>query len=141
MKHDAYARNEGPHQTLYYAESWIMLHYLLHEKKLPETGSYFDLVLNQHVPVEEAIQKAYGMSSTQLEQAVKDYFGMQKKMLASEDSSQKAGLTPNASTMEQASRFPSPISPGDSAITAKPISEPEARASICRDSSPHSRAP
>ena len=62
MKHDAYARNEGPHQTLYYAESWIVLHYLLHNKKLPETGSYFDLVLNQHVPVEEAIQKAYGMS-------------------------------------------------------------------------------
>jgi len=30
MKHDAYARNEGPHQTLYYAESWIVLHYLLY---------------------------------------------------------------------------------------------------------------
>ena len=50
------------------------MHYLLHEKKLPETGAYLDLVLNQHVPVEEAIQKAYGVSSGQLEQAVKDYF-------------------------------------------------------------------
>jgi hypothetical protein len=128
MKHDAYARNEGPHQTLYYAESWIVLHYLLHEKRLPETGSYFDLVLNQHVPVEEAIQKAYGMSAAQLEQAVKEYFGIQKKTLASGDSNQRAAATPNASTMEQASRFPSPISPGDSAITVKPISEPEARA-------------
>lgn len=127
MKHDAYARNEGPHQTLYYAESWIVLHYLLHEKKLPETGSYFDLVLNQHLPVEEAIQKAYGMSSVQLEQAVKDYFGVEKKMLASVDSAQKDS-TPNASTMDQASRFPSPITPGDSAISVKPIAEPEARA-------------
>ena len=128
MKHDAYARNEGTHQTLYYAESWIVLHYLLHEKRLPETGSYFDLVLNQHVPVEEAVQKAYGMSPAQLEQAVKNYFDMQKKTLASEDSSEKAPSTPNASTMDQASRFPSPITPGDSAITVKPISEPEARA-------------
>ncbi len=128
MKHDAYARNEGPHQTLYYAESWIMLHYLLHEKKLAETGSYFDLVLNQHVPVEEAIQKAYGMSSTQLEQALKDYFATQKKMLVSEESSRQRGSTPNASTMDQSSRLPSPIAPGDSAITVKPISEPEARA-------------
>jgi hypothetical protein len=128
MKHDAYARNEGPHQTLYYAESWIMLHYLLHEKKLPETGSYFDLVLNQHVPVEEAIQKAYGMSSAQLEQVVRDYFATQKKTLASEDSARKGNSTPNASTIDQASSFPSPITPGDSSISVKPISEPEARA-------------
>lgn len=128
MKHDAYARNEGPHQTLYYAESWIMLHYLLHEKKLPETGSYFDLVLNQQVPVEEAIQKAYGMSSAQLEQAVKDYFVTEKKLLASEDPTRKGNSTPNASAMDQASRFPSPITPGDSAISVKPIPEPEARA-------------
>jgi hypothetical protein len=128
MRHDAYARNEGPRQTLYYAESWIVLHYLLHEKKLPETGSYFDLVLNQHVPLEEAIEKAYGMSPAQLEQAVKDYFGTEKKMVGSEDSPRKSDARPNASTMDQASRFPSPIAPGDSAITVKPISEPEARA-------------
>jgi hypothetical protein len=128
MKHDAYSRNEGPHQTLYYAESWMMLHYLLHEKKLPQTGSYFDLVLNQHVPVEEAIQKAYGMSPEQLEQAVKDHFGTEKKMLPSEESPRKSASTPNASTMDQDSRFPSPITPGDSAITVKQISEPEARA-------------
>jgi hypothetical protein len=52
LKHDTSARNQGSHHTLYYAEAWIVMHYLLHEKKLPETGTYFDLVLNQHVPVE-----------------------------------------------------------------------------------------
>ena len=41
-------QQRGTHHTLYYAESWIVMHYLLHEKKLPETGAYFDLVLNQH---------------------------------------------------------------------------------------------
>src|SRR5215472_3231235 len=34
MKHDP-ARNEGSRRTLYYAESWMVMHYLIHEKKLP----------------------------------------------------------------------------------------------------------
>ena len=74
MKHDTSTYIEGTHHTLFYAQSWMVMHYLLHEKKLPETGTYFDLVENQHVPVEEAIQKAYGVTSAQFDQAVKDYF-------------------------------------------------------------------
>ena len=85
LKHDTSTRNLGTHHTLYYAESWIVMHYLLHEKKLPETGAYFDAVLNQHLPVEEAIQKAYGMTSAQLEQAVKDYFHAQTALLTALD--------------------------------------------------------
>jgi tetratricopeptide (TPR) repeat protein len=65
---------EGSHHTLFYAESWIVMHYLLNENKLAETGTYFGLVQNQKVPVEQAIQQAYGMSPAQLEQAIKDYF-------------------------------------------------------------------
>jgi len=74
MKHDTSSYSEGTHHTLFYAQSWITMHYLLHEKKLPETGTYFDLVENQHVPVEEAIHKAYGMTPEQFDRAVKDYF-------------------------------------------------------------------
>ena len=87
MKHDTSTRNQGTHHTLYYAESWIVMHYLLHEKKLPETGAYFDLVLNQHVPVEDAIQQAFGMSSAQLEQAVKEYFHAQTTLITALDCS------------------------------------------------------
>lgn len=61
-------------QTLFYAQSWIVMHYLINKNKLPETGAYFGLVQNDKLPVEEAIQKAYGMTSAQLDQAVKDYF-------------------------------------------------------------------
>ena len=70
------------------------MHYLLHEQKLPETGTYFGLVLNQHVPVEEAIQKAYGMTSAQLEQAVKDYFHSQAALLTSLDAARQTTLNP-----------------------------------------------
>src|ERR1035437_7115829 len=94
MKHDTSSRNEGNRHTLYYAESWIVMHYLLHEQKLPETGAYFDLVLNQHVPVEDAIQKAYGMNSAQLEQAVKNYFHGQTALLAAVDVTRQTNSNP-----------------------------------------------
>src|SRR5882724_8846220 len=73
MKHDT-THAEGTHHTLFYAQSWITMHYLLEQKRLPDVGTYFDLVLNQHVTVDDAIQKAFGMSSEQLELAVKTYF-------------------------------------------------------------------
>jgi tetratricopeptide (TPR) repeat protein len=68
------AGQESSRHTLFYAESWIVMHYLLSQNKLPETGTYLDLVENQHLSVEEAIQKAYGMNSSQFADAVKDHF-------------------------------------------------------------------
>jgi hypothetical protein len=126
MKHEAsYA--EGTHHTLYYAESWMVMHYLLHEKKLAETGTYFDLVLNQHMPVEDAIQKAYGMSSEQFEKAVKDYFHSQSALLTALDAAR--GADPNAvRNAAQDYRFPAPVGPDDSEITSKPLPEADAEA-------------
>jgi tetratricopeptide (TPR) repeat protein len=71
---DTAAGKDNSRHTLFYAESWIVMHYLLSQNKLQETGTYFDLVQNQKLPVEEAIQKAYGMNSIQFAQVVKDHF-------------------------------------------------------------------
>jgi hypothetical protein len=130
LKHDTSARNQGTHHTLYYAESWIVMHYLFHEKKLPETGTYFDLVLNQHVPVEEAIQKAYGMSSAQLERAVKDYFRAQTALLTAVDAARQTNPdTAYPSNADgQTYRFPSPVGPEDSVVTSKAVPEADERA-------------
>jgi tetratricopeptide (TPR) repeat protein len=136
MKHDTFQFDqgkfaEGTHHTLYYAESWMVMHYLLHEKKLPETGTYFGLVLNQHMPIEQAIQQAYGMSSLQLEQAVKDYFHAQAALITALDNARKIADSDhpaNTTNPEQAYRFPTPIAPDDSAITATPLPEADARA-------------
>ncbi len=129
MKHDTSAKNEGPRHTLYYAESWIVMHYLLHEKKLAETGTYFGLVLNQHVPVEDAIQQAYGMNSSQLEQAIKKYFqsltGLQTAVAAAR--SDTPDLANPARTF-QTEHFPAPVTADDSVITSRPISEADAKA-------------
>lgn len=132
MKHDTSTYNEGTHHTLYYAESWIVMHYLLHEKKLPETGTYFSLVLNQHVPVEQAIQQAYGMSASEMEKAVKDYFHSQPALLGALDNARQRNPDPdqpaNAANPEQANRFPTPVGPDDSAMNSKPLPEPDALA-------------
>jgi len=128
-KHDSSNYNEGTHHALYDAESWIVMHYLLNEKKLPETGAYFDLVLNHHLPVEDAIQKGFGMASAQLEDAVKTYLQSQKQLNVALDgarnTNQGSDRTPEPA---QPYQFPTPVAPDDSAINSKPYSEADARA-------------
>ena len=129
VKHDASTRNEGSHHTLYYAESWMVMHYIIHEQKLPETGAYLDMVLNQHVPAEEAIQKAYGMSAAELEQAVKDYFHRQADLSTAVAAARKPNPDlSNPARPATIDRFPVPVNMDDSAIIAKPIPEADARA-------------
>src|SRR6202007_386532 len=125
MKHDTTTYSEGTHHTLFYAQSWMMVHYLLHEKKLPETGTYFELVENQHLPVDEAIQKAYGVTTAQLDQAAKDYFHSLKPLFEALDASKRANPPRN---MPQISEFPEPVGPNDSVVTAKTIPEADGRA-------------
>lgn len=131
MKHDTMTYNEGTHHTLFYAESWMVMHYLLHENKLPQTGTYFGLVLNQHLPIEDAVQQAYGMSASKFEQAVKDYFHSQAALLTALDQARQGPATnapANPANADQAYQSPSPVGPDDSAIIAQPLPEPDARA-------------
>jgi tetratricopeptide (TPR) repeat protein len=129
MKHDSSGVNEGTHHTLYYAESWIVMHYLLHEKKMPETGTYFDLVLNRHLPVDEAIQKAYGMTAAQLEDAVKKYLhSLPQLETALDNARQVPSATPNAASATQPYQFTTPVALDDSVMTVKPYPEADFRA-------------
>ena len=129
LKHDTSTRNEGSHNVLYYAESWIVMHYLLHEKKLPETGEFFNLALNQHLPVEDAIKQAYGMSSAELEQAIKKYFQSQTGLQAAVDAARQTNSdSSNLARPSQTDRFPVPITPDSSTITVEPLPEADARA-------------
>ena len=126
MKHDTSSYTEGTHHTLFYAQSWMTIHYLLHEKKLPETGTYFDLVENQHVPVEEAIQKAFSVTPAQFDQAVKDYFHSLQPLFLALDASKR----PDQLNAPPVYQFPEPVGPNDSAINLKPFPEADARAVI-----------
>ena len=81
---------EGTHHTLFYAQSWIFLHYLLNKDKMSNIGQYFGLVQIKKVPVEQAIQQAFGMSGAQLDQDVKNYFHSLTPLFAALDASKQA---------------------------------------------------
>lgn len=65
---------ETTHVTLFHAESWATVHYLLAQKKMTEVGAYFEFVKNQNQPVDQALQQALALNSAQLQQAVTAYF-------------------------------------------------------------------
>ncbi|MFZ0865295.1 MAG: hypothetical protein WAU76_00825 [Candidatus Sulfotelmatobacter sp.] len=127
MKPDNSKNADSTPDTLFYAQSWMMMHYLLHDKKLPETGTYFDLVENQHVPVEQAVQKAYGMAPAQFDQEVKDYFHSLAPLFLALDASRQPG---SHASMPQVYEFPEIVGPNDSAMTSKFLSEGDARATV-----------
>lgn len=124
-KHDATSTNEIGKSAVFAAQSWMTMHYLIHERKLPESGTYFDLVENQHVPVEEAIQKAYGVTATELDHAVKDYFQSLKPILVAGGASKQPDSQKNP---QQAFQFPELIGPSTSVITSNSLPENDARA-------------
>jgi Flp pilus assembly protein TadD len=125
MKHDISAYQEGTHHNLFYAQSWIVVHYLLNKNKLPETGKYFDLVQNQKVPVEEAIQQAYGISAAQFEQAVKDYFRSLAPLFVAQDAARLPNTIDAGGQIYQISATINSDNVGSSVL---PVSPPEAAA-------------
>jgi len=128
MKHDTSSYQEGTHRTLFYAQSWMTMHYLLNKDKLSETGTYFGLVQLQHLPVEEAIQQAYGMSAAQLDKAIKDYFHSLKQLKQDQDAARQPG---NSGTdRPQLKSFAAPLGADDVAIEAKQLRQADAEAQL-----------
>jgi len=65
----------GDHRTSFYAESGLVVHYLYDNRLLPKLTAYFDMLLNQKKPVEQAIPAAFGMTAEQFDKALRDYLG------------------------------------------------------------------
>jgi len=63
----------GDHRATFYAESGMLMHYLYDNQLVPKVAVYFDLEENKHVPVEDAIQRAFGMSPAQFDRALSSY--------------------------------------------------------------------
>ncbi len=108
---------------MFYAQSWIVMHYLLHQNKLSDAGAYFGLVQIRKVPVEQAIQQAFGVSAAQFEEAVKDYFHQFPPSAAAQP---KPGAT---SSGGQLSQFP-PLGPLDVAGSVQDVVDAQAQALV-----------
>ncbi len=128
MKHDSSGAHEGTHHTIYYAQSWMVVHYLLNKKKLPEVGTYLDLVLNQKMPVDKAMVQAFDMSPSQMEEAVKSYFNTMSGLGIALDESKKP--IPDPLDPPQPDRLPVPFDADELGMTSDPVKDDEARAMI-----------
>ncbi|MGH9511270.1 MAG: tetratricopeptide repeat protein [Terriglobales bacterium] len=73
QQHTKIYNESGDRRTVFYAESGILVHYIYDNALLPKVAVYFDLTRNQHVPVEKAVQQAFGMSATQFDTELYGY--------------------------------------------------------------------
>ena len=128
MKHDVSGTREGTHNTLFYAQSWMVVHYLLNKNKLPEVGKYFDLVHNQKMPVEKAMIQAFDMSPAQMEEAVKAYFKSLSGLGIALDQAKKPVADPVE--IQQPDHLPLPFGIDDLGMAVNPVKDEEARAII-----------
>jgi tetratricopeptide (TPR) repeat protein len=128
MKHDGSGMREGSHNTLYYAQSWIVVHYLINKKKMPEVGTYFDLVLNQKMPVDKAMVQAFDLSPSQMEEAVRTYFNSLSNLGIALDQSKKP--VPDPSEIPQPDHFPLPMTGDEIGIAVNSVPEADAKAVI-----------
>ncbi|MFZ0231279.1 MAG: hypothetical protein WAL41_31020, partial [Mycobacterium sp.] len=128
MKHDGSGVHEGTHNTLYYAQSWMVVHYLINKKKMPEVGTYLDLVLNQKVPVDKAIVQAFDLTPAQMEEAVRAYFNSLANLGIALDQSKKPIADPGY--IMQPVHSPLPFTSDDLVVTVTPVAESEAKAIV-----------
>jgi tetratricopeptide (TPR) repeat protein len=74
VRHDSAIYNEnGDHRTAFYAESNLVVHYIYDHQLMAKVNVYFDLETNENLPVEDAIQQAFGMSAAQFDKALQNY--------------------------------------------------------------------
>ena len=74
VQHNSKAYNEsGDHRTVFYAESAMVVHYLYDKQLVAKTGVYFADAIDKKMPVEDAIQHAFGVSATQFDKDLRQY--------------------------------------------------------------------
>ncbi|MGB8005980.1 MAG: tetratricopeptide repeat protein [Terriglobales bacterium] len=128
MKHDELGTHEGTHHTLYYAQAWMVIHYLVNKNKLPQAGTYFDLALNQKVPLDKAVVQAFDMTPEQMEAAVKTYFNSLSGLGIALDQAKKPVATPV--DIQQPDHRALPFNADDIGMTVTSVKDEEASAVI-----------
>jgi tetratricopeptide (TPR) repeat protein len=128
MMHDGTGTREGTHHTMFYAQSWMVVHYLINKNKMPEVGRYFDLVLNQKVPVDKAIVQAFDMTPEQMEEAVKTYFKSLSGLGIALDQSKKPVVEPV--DVQQPNHLTVPFDADEIGMTVSAMKDEDARAVI-----------
>jgi tetratricopeptide (TPR) repeat protein len=81
VQHNSKTYNEtGDHRNAFYAESSLVVHYIFDKQLIPKTATYFELTIDKNVPVDAAMQQAYGMNGQQFDKVMRDYLGSRHYM-------------------------------------------------------------
>ena len=70
---------ESERKTIYYAQSWVTIHYLIANNLGSQLNLFVDLTQNQHMQIQEAIRRAFGVEPQSFENAVRNYFTVEMK--------------------------------------------------------------
>ena len=62
----------GDRRNIFYAQSWLVVHYLYDKRLISQLGAYFDAV-GQGKTTDESIQKAFGMSAADFDKTIQKY--------------------------------------------------------------------
>jgi Flp pilus assembly protein TadD len=90
----------GDHRSMFYAESWLFVHYIFDRRLFPQTMKYFDLVNKQGASMAQAMQTAYGMDAKQMQQAFLDYFRKGKIAISEYPAPAMTGITYSAQELK-----------------------------------------
>ena len=69
---ETYSKSGDP-RHLFYSQSWLLVHLLFDGNRIKEALQYFQLVNEERLPIEQAIQRAFGKSARQLDDELADY--------------------------------------------------------------------
>jgi len=71
---DSNVYNQRKGRAIFYAESWLVVHYLMSKQQLGAMLNYLQLTQIKQVPAPEAIEQAFGMSAEEFERNLREYF-------------------------------------------------------------------
>ncbi len=74
ITHDMKIYNRDDRRSLLYAQSWITVHFFMAKGMMKQVVAYLHYTQDQHLPVADAIRRAFGMEPEQLQNAIANYF-------------------------------------------------------------------
>jgi hypothetical protein len=79
VRHNSSTYNEsGDHRSVFYAESWLVMHYLYDQNLVPKAGAYLDASEQPGISEEQAIRQCFGESADQLNKEIQRYWATGK---------------------------------------------------------------
>jgi Flp pilus assembly protein TadD len=78
--HDSKIYNRDDRRSVFYAQSWVTVHYFMSKGMMKQVSAYVDMTQNQQVAIPEAIRRSFGMEPEALDKAIAAYLNSESVM-------------------------------------------------------------